>query len=242
MYCPNTTSPGLDCPTSYFSYKAAYVCTPCPRGYYCPNKNSGPIICPRGKYTNTPSEVCFDCTPGYICSVGSTSSQPELGICPKGYYCSDALTPTPCPSGTYGNKLGAISQIDGCSPCPVGYFCEAATVGYPGVSNKCPQGHFCIESTPSKYQYPCPGGTWSNKLGLQSQDGCLECKAGYYCNGGDSNGDNLCPGGHYCPQGTTFSTQYKCPDGTYTEEQGSTSNIFYAKLNIFHFMHNPSSK
>ena len=32
-----------------------------------------------------------------------------------------------------------------------------------------------------------------------------------------------CPMGHYCPSGTQFSTQYKCPPGTYNSNMSSIS-------------------
>ena len=45
------------------------------------------------------------------------------------------------------------------------------------------------------------------------------CSPGYYCDV-SNNLDNYvsypCPAGHYCINGTQWSTQYPCPAGTYS--------------------------
>ena len=33
----------------------------------------------------------------------------------------------------------------------------------------------------------------------------------------------ICPRGYYCPEGTKFSTQFGCPNGTYNDQEGLTT-------------------
>ena len=35
---------------------------------------------------------------------------------------------------------------------------------------------------------------------------------------------SICPGGHYCPNGTKFAKEFKCPRGTYSNVTG-ISNV-----------------
>lgn len=86
---------------------------------------------------------------------------------------------------------------------------------------KCPPGHWCEEGTRSQFEHPCPAGTFNKEIGLERQDQCLDCLPGYYCPAGDQYGDQLCPGGHYCPFKTGAANTNPCSAGTYTEEQGA---------------------
>ena len=68
----------------------------------------------------------------------------------------------------------------------------------------------------------CPAGTYQpNKL----QSTCYTCPAGFYCETTIERDliDFYCPKGHYCPEGTQFATQYKCPAGTYNDHYGATN-------------------
>ena len=38
--------------------------------------------------------------------------------------------------------------------------------------------------------------------------------------------DKECPAGHYCLQGTTISTNFPCPGGTYYAGTGATDEAF----------------
>ena len=154
-----------------------------------------------------------------------------MGVCPMGSYCDDSITAKQCPSGTYGNTTGAKSQSEGCATCPAGYYCIQGTVGYPSMALRCPPGHYCPAGTLTPYQNPCPNGLFSRNVGNERVEQCESCKAGYYCQGGDRTGDSFCPMGHYCPGNTTAATQYPCPAGYYTEEQGSISKSTYNSIN-----------
>ncbi|XP_078689161.1 uncharacterized protein LOC144920704 [Branchiostoma floridae x Branchiostoma belcheri] len=52
-----------------------------------------------------------------------------------------------------------------CTDCPAGYYC-------PG-SRHCPQGDSCM--------FPCPTGTYTPVLRATSEDECLPCPPGSYC-------------------------------------------------------------
>uniref|UniRef100_A0A7M5XIK9 Tyrosine-protein kinase ephrin type A/B receptor-like domain-containing protein n=1 Tax=Clytia hemisphaerica TaxID=252671 RepID=A0A7M5XIK9_9CNID len=221
--CKNNTQVGVACSDGYYSLEGSYSCTPCPAGYYCPVKNDRPRICEAGKYNDPMRTTCLDCNAGYVCVEGSTKATPEIGLCPLGSYCEDKINAIKCPSGTYGQKTGGISESDACKACPEGYYCEAGTPGFPKHSVRCPPGHFCLEGTKTASQHPCPNGFFNTEIGAVRQDQCKECLPGYYCSGGDPTGDSLCPTGHYCPQKTESSTQYPCSAGYYTEEKGATT-------------------
>ena len=87
--------------------------------------------------------------------------------------------------------------------------------------------------TETQFEYPCPDGTYNINWGLEREDQCVKCNAGYTCTGGDPSGDNLCPLGHYCLRGDTQCpggqgtgagniSPCKCPGGTFTEREGTT--------------------
>ena len=100
-------------------------------------------------------------------------------------------------------------------------------------SLRCPPGHYCEADTKTQYQSPCPDGTFYVGWGLEREEQCTPCQAGYTCTGGDPTGDELCPHGHYClvkdtqcPTGTGIGVNNispcKCPAGKFTEERGAT--------------------
>ena len=240
--CKNVTLAGTSCATGYYSLEGSYSCTPCPAGYKCPVKNDVPQICAVGKYSEPLAETCSDCDAGYVCVEGSTKKNPEIGICPLGYYCEDKINKVACPSGKYGKKTGGISEADACEACPAGYYCEAGTPGSPKHSVKCPPGHFCPASTKTASEHPCPDGTYNTEIGIESEPQCKDCLPGYYCVGGDATGDSLCPAGHFCTAKTTSATQHPCPAGYYTEERGATSKLLtFLKYILLGLLRNSST-
>ena len=51
-------------------------------------------------------------------------------------------------------------------------------------------------------------------------------QAGNYCEQGTTaiSALNLCPAGHYCPDGTQSANQHPCPEGTYLNNKGKSFN------------------
>lgn len=185
-----------------------------------------PILCDQGTFSSGFASVCSLCTAGQFCRVGSTSSNSSTNICPLGHYCPDGATKLKCPAGTFGNQSGLTSEAQ-CTLCPPGYYCPEGTTGYPEVDLECPTGHYCLQMTSTKFEYPCPDGTYSTTRGLHREDQCFVCPPGKYCSGGDGLGGTVCPGGHFCPQNS--GAPLPCPGGTYNEQSGS-EDISYCSM------------
>lgn len=50
----------------------------------------------------------------------------------------------------------------------------------------------------------CPAGTYSYQTGASSDETCLVCPAGYFCEEAeDDYTANVCDVGYYCPEGST---------------------------------------
>ena len=166
---------------------------------------------------------------GYAAEIG--------GTCTEGHYCpANSSSPTPCPPSTYTNNTGNTAIAD-CLPCPVGMFCGEygltapegmCSAGFycPGgqvtatpTETQCPTGHYCLEGSPMPSR--CPPGTYQN---LTTQSDCLTCPSGYFCDSTlspvTSLENSLCPAGSYCPEGTQYSIQFRCPPGTYSNATG----------------------
>lgn len=173
------------------------------------------------------------CDPGYYCPPGS-SSRRQIE-CIEGHYCPlESPVPLPCQPGYYlpGKKHENVSE---CLQCIAGMFCNSSGLNYPdGECDKgyycppgqsvskpnsypCTVGHFCKKKSPEPER--CPNGTYQdNRYSFE----CKECLAGYFCDNTAVAVSSLsgyeCPMGHYCPPGTSFATQYKCPSGTWSNK------------------------
>ena len=104
-------------------------------------------------------------------------------------------------------------------------------------------GYYCPNGTRAAQEYDCPIGTFNNITGLESEGECFPCLGGFYCgqrgltypytpcspgffcrtgaqNAAPNQGDdaNICPVGHYCPEGTTEPVT--CPIGTFSNDTG----------------------
>ncbi|XP_037124116.1 zonadhesin [Syngnathus acus] len=108
----------------------------------------------------------------------------------------------------------------------------------------CPKGHYCPPGSTSGV--PCPAGTFSDHMGLSTEQGCELCPPGAYCASSgleapsgfcspgylcihrsvspqpeDGPTGGRCPAGFYCPEGT--SIMLACPVGTFSTIEGATS-------------------
>ncbi|CAK8677709.1 unnamed protein product [Clavelina lepadiformis] len=234
----------------------------CEPGYYCPTGSPSQRLCEPGTYnTEEKASSCHNCPEGYQCRGGQ-----DRILCPIGFYCPNGtgLFPRSCPPGTYRASVGAAT-IDDCTPCDAGkycdelnqtsstkdcdpgYFCRSGvnvsnptTTPSTGDGGVCPPGNYCPRGTGEPEG--CDVGKYSDQMGLQAADECLDCEpgkfcsttgltapdgnctAGYFCSGGSSTstptgtGGDLCSSGFYCPEGTP--AELRCPAGGYSNSTG----------------------
>jgi hypothetical protein len=102
---------------------------------------------------------------------------------------------------TDGNN-GAIRQLT-CVPCPSSYYC------FSGAPVLCPAGSYCPLSSINATL--CPKGTFSNA----GASNCTLCPAGTFTSSTGSTSCQRCPGGHYCPAGTSSWARLNCGRGNY---------------------------
>ncbi|CAL8373179.1 unnamed protein product, partial [Gadus morhua 'NCC'] len=182
------------------------------------------------------------CAAGFYCVGGAIKAKPTDGVtgsvCPPGTYCVEGSgEPEPCPAGTFSPASGLASEA-GCLPCSGGLYCREPGLTAPtapcsqgfwcppgqrqAMAFPCPRGHYCPQG--SAAPQPCPSGNYQD---LEKQAGCKVCQAGYYCDLslGLANVSVVrpCPKGHYCPAGTSFSTQNPCPIGSYNPRERTDS-------------------
>ncbi|RUS80255.1 hypothetical protein EGW08_011984, partial [Elysia chlorotica] len=78
---------------------------------------------------------------------------------------------------------------------------------------KCPSG--------SHEAVRCPGGSYQDETG---QGDCKTCPEGFFCDSTQAPvvlfNDTICPQGYYCPNGTSYATEFPCPAGTYSNLEG----------------------
>ncbi|GKT26470.1 conserved unknown protein, partial [Aduncisulcus paluster] len=111
-----------------------------------------------------------------------------------------------CPTGTYGDD-------NRCIPCPPGYTCNGTT------ATITPAGTFAITGSDTSYDCSYGGfGLYSAISGLTSQDQCILCPEGQYCDGDTDS--TACPEGFFCPAGSFKGTHNICPAGYVTTATG----------------------
>ena len=110
--------------------------------------------------------------------------------------------------------------------CDGGWYCVSnSPISNPDNSThggECKPGFFCPEGSVSPI--PCLAGHYCNDFRLSQVSGA--CHPGYYCTGRaissrpkDTETGDVCPCGHYCPEGSPFPEP--CPDGYYSNTTGS---------------------
>ncbi|XP_072247735.1 uncharacterized protein [Leuresthes tenuis] len=87
-----------------------------------------------------------------------------------GFYCPlGSLSPVPCPKGTYGPTVGAVS-IDSCLKCPPQHYCPR-----PGLYASLPCGPVAQQRLSGQDACTCPG---EGQI-FQTTDGRCHCTIGY---------------------------------------------------------------
>lgn len=186
------------------------------------------------------------CPSGFYCPTEVTT---EPIICPQGSYCIEgSSTPTPCPSGTFGNASGLASALE-CTVCPSGSACAIGSTGSkacsPGTfSNQegggecsrcsagtyqdaegqtsckaCEEGSYCSEGAAAAL--PCPASTFSAATNLTSPSECTPCPLGHSCST-SSTSPTPCSAGSVAPTEGMASCS-PCSAGTYQDAEGETS-------------------
>ena len=95
-----------------------------------------------------------------------------------------------------------IRQIT-CVPCPAFFYCSS------GAPVMCPAGSYCPVS--SINATPCPIGSFST-AGAAT---CTLCLSGTFTPTTGSTFCRQCPGGHFCPAGTSSWARLNCGRGNY---------------------------
>lgn len=248
-YCPERSSYQLPCWPGTYSPNSGNQhrnnCQPCDPGKYC---GSYALAKPEGK-----------CSVGYYCPAGETLRSPPDKECQPGHFCPEGTgIHEPCLPGFYQPYKG----MGLCYICPEGSYCDPAEGRLnfsSGINSSthgvvypldCPRGYYCPNGTSTKYQHPCPLGTFGNRSKLTSLEQCEPCLRGHYCKKSGivetsgicyrgyyctilatlpnanvtTNEGGPCPPGHYCPKGS-YEPQ-PCPRGTYTplEKRGMLSD------------------
>ena len=171
-------------------------CLNCTAGHYCPEESHVPRECPAGKYQPYQGahhlENCLPCDPGYACPEGGMTASRHV-VCSPGHY---------CPPGT-------VNPDD--FPCPAGKYSDSITLFHEGFRLYKSDGD-CKLCPPF---FACPEGTGG--LPIDYTDGSLP--SGFDTNFGLRSGVSMlaCEPGYYCPPGTTFTTEFPCPAGKYSD-------------------------
>ena len=90
-----------------------------------------------------------------------------------------------------------------CVPCPASFYC------FSGAPVLCPAGSYCPLS--SIHATLCSKGSYSNA----GASNCTLCPAGTFTFTTGSTSCQQCPGGHYCPTGTSSWASLNCGRGNY---------------------------
>ena len=108
------------------------------------------------------------------------------------------------------NFLGNDVRRLQCVPCPASYYCSS------GTPLLCLAGSYCPLN--SINPTACPAGTFSNA----GASNCTFCAAGTFTSATGSSLCQQCPGGHYCPTGTSSWARLNCGRGSYCPDGSAT--------------------
>ena len=159
--------------------------------------------CDPGKF-KTAAGDCEDCAPG---KVTPDRDLPGCEQCQKGRF-SPKVKPYIrclfCQRGTFGDVVGALTVVEGCTSCVAGRF--SADVGLASDDTISCKG--------------CPKGRWSSLVGSQREVLCIPCGAGRYglslTGASNKNSCIKCNAGKYSQKIGSFGeemTCISCPSG-----------------------------
>jgi sugar lactone lactonase YvrE len=97
-----------------------------------------------------------------------------------------------------------------CVPCPSSYYC------FSSAPILCPAGSYCMLNSINATL--CPKGSFS----YAGASTCTLCPAGTFSSTNGSTSCQQCPGGHYCPNGTSSWTRFNCGRGNYCPDGSGT--------------------
>ena len=102
--------------------------------------------------------------------------------------------------------------------CDPGYICEPkSSISNPtdGIQGQeCPAGGYCEQGATELTQ--CIPGTFSNAKRQTSQDSCVNCPPGQFCDSTDSTKPTgECDPGFYCEAASSLATQGSCTVGNF---------------------------
>ncbi|KPP71461.1 hypothetical protein Z043_109635 [Scleropages formosus] len=218
-YCPaGSVFPGLPCARGRFCPAGTLEEVSCPKGAFTPHQGAAILMNPNTRVCRSGVKDCLKCPPGFYCPEGTSD-------------------PIPCQPGTF-NPLEGQDEAADCRACYPGKACTQTGLKAPDVD--CLQGTYMktVTSNPSSFSCPpgssrpnapanaCPPGTMSERTDLADRSQCQPCPPRYACprgTGGAQRPALSCFAGHYCPPGTMFPTQHKCPAGTWSQRSGLES-------------------
>ncbi len=133
-------------------------------------------------------------------TLGLISSTPTKTISPTTTNtASKTKTPTPTLTSSLTTTISATSTKT--AICPAGYYCTVSALN----STLCPKGSFSNAGAANCTL--CPAGAFTSATGSPS---CQQCPGGHYCPAGTSSWARLnCGRGNYCPDGSGAPTP--CP-------------------------------
>lgn len=151
--------------------------------------------------------------------------------CTVGHYCLNACTtPTPCPSGTYGDILG-LSTSSCAGLCAAGFYGSSTANTNSSCNGPCTAiGYYCPPGSTGVTQYACPAGTYGASAPLATNACTGLCNGGRWGAAGQTTSlcSGQCTAGYYCPAGSTSPTEMICGIGKYCPAGASTPAICQA--------------
>ena len=119
----------LPCPLEHFCPNPSSPKVQCQSGQLCEGGNTFPLACPPGFFCPT-TAMKVKCQPGQFCPENATNAI----VCLEGFVCStDATSMLQCSRGSYCNR-GSVGEV----PCSSGYFCPD-----PSNQIACKPGTYC---------------------------------------------------------------------------------------------------